>query len=398
MIEDTVKDEDKAIVRILYIFISVSLVGSIAILINGLNAGYAGIIQAGAASTVLCVTALGLLRAGKLSAAKIILPTFTYLIATYLIFTSDEVSVRDEAVLLYSLVVALAGLLLRDKGVIVFGALSLLTVEASVFAEIQGWIVNHIDETTTIPATMVIAGVVFGLTATITYILVDILTKSLIHSQTNRQGLLAANAQLIAMRESLEYLVEVRTRAAESARADAVTARHQAELQAWLARGQAQFADRIRGDLDISTLANRIAAQISQYVGAQCGALFVSSDAHLKLMGSYAYAVRDGQKSEFRLGEGSIGGAAVSKEIVRLKGHPADAPVISSGLGETMPSETLIVPIESNGQIFGVLQLATLGQFSAEHEFFLKRVSESAAIALQTAHTRAQLDQLFKNL
>ncbi len=398
MNEEPVKDDQKAIVRILYIFVGASLIGSVVVLINGLNAGYAGIIQAGAASTVLCVTVLSLLWAGKLSAAKIILPSFTYLIATYLIFTSDEVSVRDEAVLLYSLVVALAGLLLRERGVIVFGALSFLTVEASVFAEIQGWIVNHIDATTTIPATMVIAGVVFALTTTMIYILVDILTKNLLKSQTNRQGLLTTNAQLTTIRESLEHLVEARTYAAESARADAEAARREAELQAWLARGQAQFADKVRGDLDLSTLAYRIATQLSQYVGAACGAMFVSSDALLKLMGSYAYTARAGQKSEYRLGEGTVGAAAVSKEIVRLKGPNADAPMISSGLGETMPRETLLIPLEANGLVFGVLQLATLGQFTAEHEMFLKRVSESAAIALQIAHTRTQLDQLFKSL
>ena len=72
--------------------------------------------------------------------------------------------------------------------------------------------------------------------------------------------------------------------------------------------------------------------------------------------------------------------------------------MISSGLGETMPRETLLIPLEANGLVFGVLQLATLGQFTAEHEMFLKRVSESAAIALQIAHTRTQLDQLFKSL
>jgi GAF domain-containing protein len=54
----------------------------------------------------------------------------------------------------------------------------------------------------------------------------------------------------------------------------------------------------------------------------------------------------------------------------------------------------LIAPISTDGQVFGVVELATLGQFSAEHETFLKRVSESIAIALRTAQTRERIASL----
>jgi transcriptional regulator with GAF, ATPase, and Fis domain len=54
----------------------------------------------------------------------------------------------------------------------------------------------------------------------------------------------------------------------------------------------------------------------------------------------------------------------------------------------------LLAPVETDGQVFGVLELATLNQFSAEHEAFLQRVSESIAIAFRTTQTRVQINGL----
>jgi GAF domain-containing protein len=202
------------------------------------------------------------------------------------------------------------------------------------------------------------------------------------------------NQELWSIRESLERQVSERTRAAESARMEAESARREAELQAWVTRGQAQLAEQMRGDLDIPTLANNITAHLSRYIGAQCGALFLFSGDVLKLTGRYAYTIHDGLKSEFRTGEGLVGEAARAREVIRVDEIPADAPLISSALGESIPRQILAAPLEWNGQVFGVVEFATLDQFTLVHENFLARVSESAAIALRTAQTRSQTNQL----
>lgn len=391
------QDEDKSVIQTLYIFMYVALAGSILIVVSALLQWQGKITSfalSGMVGLITCLVVLWLLRMEQFAIPRLLLPSVIYLLATYLIFTGTTVSVRDDAVLLYSLAVAMAGLLLRRRGVVIFGVLSLLTVLISIYAEIQGMIANNITTHTTTFTTMITVGVTYGLTFTMMYILVNILTNNLARSRADQQGLSAANEQLIAVRESLEQLVEARTRAAETARVEAESARREAEAQAWFTRGQAQLAEKMRGELDISTLANNVISHLSQYVGAQAGALFIAAGDVLKLSGRYAYAARDGQKNEFRVGEGLVGESARSKKIIRIGDIPADAPLISSALGESIPREILIVPLESNDQILGALEFVTLSRFTPEHEDFLKRVSESVAIALRTVSTRLQMSEL----
>lgn len=391
------QDEDKSVIQTLYIFMYVALAGSTLIVVSALlqwQGKFTSFALSGTVGLITCLVVLWLLRMEQFVIPRLLLPSVVYLLATYLIFNGTTVSVRDDAVLLYSLAVAMAGLLLRRRGVVVFGALSLLTVLISIYAEIQGMIVNNITTHTTTFTTMITVGVTYGLTFTMMFILVNILTNNLARSRADQQGLALANKQLIAVSESLEQLVETRTRAAETARVEAEAARREAEAQAWFLRGQAQLAEQMRGELDISTLANNIISHLSQYIGAQAGALFIASGDVLKLSGRYAYAARDGQKNEIRVGEGLVGESARSKKIIRVENIPADAPRISSALGESTPREILIVPLESNGQALGVLEFASLSGFTSEHEDFLQRISESVAIALRTVQTRLQMSEL----
>jgi putative methionine-R-sulfoxide reductase with GAF domain len=391
------QDEDKTVVQTLYVFMIVALAGSILIVVAALISSqgvFTTFALAGLVGIVTCLVVLWLLRMKQFSIPRLILPAVVYLLATYLIFTGATVGVRDDAVLLYSLVVAMGGLLLGKRGVIVFGILSVLTVGSSVYAEINGLIANHITAHTTTYITLITVGVTYGLTFSMMYILVSILTNNLARSRSDQHELLTANEQLVTIRASLEQLVDARTRAAEAARAEAETARREAESQVWFTRGHAQLSEQMRGELDLPTLANNIASHLSQYIGAQTGALFVVSGDVLKLTGRYAYAERAGQKSEFRFGENLVGEAAKERRIILVEDIPADALRISSALGESMPCQILIAPLESNGQVLGALEFATLTQFTADHQAFLKRVSESAAIALRTVQTRLQMSAL----
>lgn len=393
------QQEDQTIIRTLYVFMLVALAGSAVVLISALlqfdgSFRIKSLILSGVVGLLACLISLWMLRIERFTVPRVLLPSVIYLLATYLIFTGETVSVRDDAVLMYALAVSMAGLLLSRRGVVIYGALSVVTVLAAVYAELQGKLVNHITAHATTYATLATAGVIYGLTFLMMYILVNILTDNLARSRADQLELSAANAQLLLARQELEKQVEARTRVAEKARAAAEAARQEAETQMWFAQGQAQFAERLRGDLDSAVLAQHITAYLSRYVGADCGALFVSDGGKLKLKGHYAFTPRPGQQTEFRLREGLVGEAARAKRLVRLDALPAQALPFLPAADESASREILLLPLESNGQVFGVLVLAASPRFLPRHETFLNSVSESAAIALRTAQTRAQLVQV----
>jgi putative methionine-R-sulfoxide reductase with GAF domain len=391
-------DEERTIIRILSVFMVVALLGSTLVLIFSLVTSQGSFTtsytMAGLVCVITCLVVLWLLRIRQFFIPRIILPSIVYLLAGYLIFTGATVGIRDDAVLLFSLTVAMAGLLLGKKGVIIFGALSLTIVGISVFAEINGLIVNHISAHTTTYTTLITVSVIYGLTFGMMFLLVSILSNNLARMRSGQQELEKANQELLSIRESLERQVTERTRAADSARADAEVARREAEAQAWFTLGQAQLAEQMRGELDLPTLANNVTSHLTQYIGAQAGVLFIATGNVLKLIGRYAYMDRPDRKSEFLVGENLVGEAAKTGRMILVEDIPLDALRISSALGDAKPNQILIVPLESNGQVLGVLEFATLTRFTSDHETFLKRVSESVAIALRTLQTRLQMSEL----
>jgi putative methionine-R-sulfoxide reductase with GAF domain len=377
----------------------VALIGSVLVLLASLiqvqgKFQLTSLTISGIVGTITCLISLWLLRLKYIAIPRTLLPIIVYLLATYLIFTGATVSVRDDAVLMYALVIAMAGLLLRRRGVVIFGALSIATVVASVYAELNGVIVNHITTNTSTYYTMMTVGVTYGLTFSMIYILVSILNNNLIRSQLEQGELTAANDQLISAREALEQLVEARATAAEKARAEAEAARQEAEAQAWVTSGQADLAEKMRGDVDSAALANNVISFLCEYLGAQTGALFLPTGDHLTLTGRYPFGEHPDQKREFRLGEGMIGEVARARRMIRVGDIPKGAQFVSPNLTIANLKQLLIVPIETDGQVFGVAALGTSNQFTAEHEAFLRLVSESIAIALRSVQTRIWVNGL----
>jgi hypothetical protein len=206
-------------------------------------------------------------------------------------------------------------------------------------------------------------------------------------------------------RTNLEQRVHDRTAAAESALAEAeasaseaLAARKDLELQIWLATGQTRLADTMRGEQDIPQLAGNVIAQLCQYMDAQAGALYLLENNILTLVGKYAFSARAGFNGKVRLGEGLVGQSALDGTRIYLEDIPPDAMTISTGLVKAMPRQMVISPFFVNGEVLGVLELATFSTFSAAHFELLDRTSESIGIAFRTEQTRDRLADLLTEM
>ncbi len=294
-------------------------------------------------------------------------------------------TIREPLLTMFILVSIFAGLVMGRRAAILSVAVNILIIAGLAYGEINRLLPPPESSTNSQHV------VFFAMAGILTVVLLNQALRridtSLKLADVKQDELVALNKELSTLNLELEQRVADRTRAAEFAQ-------HQAEAQAWSMRGHAQLSEQMRGELDLPTLTNNITSHLSHYIGAQTGALFVASGGVLKLTGRYAYVERAGQKSEFRLGESLVGEAAKSKRIILVDDIPADAPLVSSALGESIPRQILIAPFESNGQVLGVIEFATLTQFTPEHQDFLKRVSESVAIALLTAQIRVHVDEL----
>jgi signal transduction histidine kinase/DNA-binding response OmpR family regulator/HAMP domain-containing protein len=174
--------------------------------------------------------------------------------------------------------------------------------------------------------------------------------------------------------------------------------------QDWLKTNLAKFSRMLQGQKDRVAVGNLILGELAPVVSAQHGMLFTmehpkdeagTQPPFLKLLASYAY---DEIKSveTLALGQGLVGQCAKDKQKIVLSQVPENYIKISSSLGQTSPENILILPVLFEGQVKGVMELASLERFSPTHQVFLDQLMESIGIVLNTIEANMRTEDLLE--
>jgi len=135
-------------------------------------------------------------------------------------------------------------------------------------------------------------------------------------------------------------------------------------------------------------------------VGAQQAEFYVLNSAvdspFLRLFASYASGGQNTHGKEVQLGEGLVGQCAVDKRKLLLTNVPSSAFRIASGLAANAALDVLVLPIVFEGQLRGVLELASLERFNPVHEAFLDQLTESIGIVVNTIEANMRTEDLLK--
>src|SRR5204863_125813 len=91
-----------------------------------------------------------------------------------------------------------------------------------------------------------------------------------------------------------------------------------------------------------------------------------------------------------------VGQCALEKQKIFLDNLPPDYINITSGLGSASPRSVLVLPLVFEGQVRGVLELASLGGFNPAHQAFLEQLTESIGIVLNTIEANMRTEELLK--
>ena len=170
--------------------------------------------------------------------------------------------------------------------------------------------------------------------------------------------------------------------------------------QDWLKTNLAKFSRMLQGEKDLLTVGKLILSELAPVVTAQRAVFYVvekdeSGDAR-RLAFLAGYARSRNERVAIQLGEGLIGQCAVERKPIRLRDVPRGYMRIASGLGAAQPSDVLVMPVLFEGQIKGVIELASFGQFSATHEAFLEQLMESIGIVLHTIEANMRTEKLLE--
>ncbi|MBF0318859.1 MAG: response regulator [Nitrospirae bacterium] len=169
------------------------------------------------------------------------------------------------------------------------------------------------------------------------------------------------------------------------------------DIENWKKTGYTKINEMMRGDQDVITLSQNLITYISEYMGANIGAIYLSQEPNiLKLTGTYAYNKRKNLSNEFALGEGLVGQSALEKQTILLTEVPGDYIKITSGLGDGVPSNILVTPFIYNGKVKGVIEVGAFASFMGHQTEFIKTVSEGIAIAFSVAQSRETMKELLE--
>jgi HAMP domain-containing protein/signal transduction histidine kinase/CheY-like chemotaxis protein len=168
--------------------------------------------------------------------------------------------------------------------------------------------------------------------------------------------------------------------------------------QDWLKTNLAKFSRMLQGQKDLVAVGHLILSELAPVVGAQQAEFYVLRYTHelpkLRLMASYASDGHGSYGKEVDMGQGLVGQCAYDRKKILLTSSIPDSLKISSGLSEVAPLNVLVLPIIFEGQVRGVVELASVERFNPTHQAFLDQLTESIGIVINTIEANMRTEDL----
>ncbi|MFJ1809726.1 MULTISPECIES: HAMP domain-containing protein [unclassified Streptomyces] len=173
--------------------------------------------------------------------------------------------------------------------------------------------------------------------------------------------------------------------------------------QDWLKGNLARVSALMQGRRDLQDVASLIMSELPPLVAAQHGAFFLAmppadggvDQYELRMLGSYGYSMGS-MPTSFRPGEALVGTAAEEKRTILVANAPTGYLKISSGLGEAPPAQVIVLPVLFEGQVLGVIELASFTPFTQIQKDFLNQLAEMIATSVNTISVNTKTEQLLK--
>jgi HAMP domain-containing protein/CheY-like chemotaxis protein/signal transduction histidine kinase len=171
--------------------------------------------------------------------------------------------------------------------------------------------------------------------------------------------------------------------------------------QDWLKTNLARVTGMLQGQRDLATVGRTLLSELAPLVSAQNGVIYQmeaeEAIPRLTLLAAYADGGQDGPTARhLRMGEGLVGQCAVERQRLLITDVPASAVPIRSGLLQAVPQNVVVLPVLFEGEVKAVIELATLGAFTASHLGFLEQLTASIGIVLNSIEATMKTEGLLK--
>ena len=135
---------------------------------------------------------------------------------------------------------------------------------------------------------------------------------------------------------------------------------------------------------DKDQLYKKIIKFVAEYFECRLAALYLLSpdESHLKLASGYGLDEKRLDGMEIQEGEGLLGQCMKDKERIEINDVPEAYISISSGLGQITPKLIIIEPLQFNNQFVGLIEMASLKEFTPLQYEVLKKITDQISSTL----------------
>jgi putative methionine-R-sulfoxide reductase with GAF domain len=199
------------------------------------------------------------------------------------------------------------------------------------------------------------------------------------------------SSALLAMRESLKANeLEVKQRTIIDSQ------------QKWVSSGIAVIGEVLNKNYkNTQDFGYSIISTLVKYLEANQGGIFFinndnPNDIHLECKASFAYDRRRYLQKRLELGEGYVGTCVLEKKSIFNKEIPKDYIVITSGLGDAPPKILMVVPLISDNEVFGSIEIASFKYLEEYQKEFVERACENIATTIAGVRIKEQTEKLYQ--
>ncbi|MGQ7944435.1 response regulator [Flavobacterium sp. WC2509] len=162
----------------------------------------------------------------------------------------------------------------------------------------------------------------------------------------------------------------------------------------WLQTGIASINNVMLGEKPMRILTKDVIEFLCVYTKSSAGALYIVNGDELELSGTYSY-IPNKDRERIKKGDGLVGQALVSGKVLELKSFSPENIKVTYALGEMKPAHIIAVPLYDN-TVEGVVELASLNEYSELDLEFLTSVANNIGITLKATQNRFRLNELLE--
>src|SRR5476649_698173 len=168
--------------------------------------------------------------------------------------------------------------------------------------------------------------------------------------------------------------------------------------QAWLRTGQTELAEHTRGQLALQQLGRQVLDFLAKRLEVAVATLYViDDDGSLRRTAVYGFTEQGArEKQVFKLGEGLVGETAREKRLKHIRQVPGNYLTVNSSVGHGAPLELVLLPVDNEGTVNGVIELAFTHPVDKRDLELLRLIAANVGTSVEAAQYRQRLQNVLE--